>query len=300
MAVIIAYFGRIVKFCGIIGMVNDMKDFFLEYLDKIIAIAVIIVACIIVNVIIDKIIDRTIKRRKKKNVTTILVFIKGIKRVVISCLCVLICLFQFESISALSVTLLSGVGIGSIVLGLAAQESLKNFFGSFSLVLGSAYEVGDFIECIDKGVSGIVEDITMRHTVIKTINNRRVIIPNSEMNKYTIENFNYCDNENVKLVDFSISYESDADKAMDIIKKEMEKLYHPNPNGKNKSVEFPKVRMASWDDSGVTIRAWVWGSDNGNTFENTYKLYYEVKKKFEKNGIEIPYPHMVNFIKNMK
>ena len=58
--------------------------------------------------------------------------------------------------------------------------------------------------------------------------------------------------------------------------------------------------MASWDESGVTLRAWVWGSDNGNTFENTYKLFYEVKKQFEKNGIEIPYPHMVNFIKNVK
>ena len=130
--------------------------------------------------------------------------------------------------------------------------------------------------------------------------NKLEVLSNSEMNKYTIENFNYSDNENVRLVNFPIAYEADIDKAMDIIKKEMNKLYHPNPKGKNKDVEFPKVRLVSWDDSGVTIRAWVWGSDNGNTFENSFKLLYDVKKEFAKNNIEIPYPHMVNYIKNEK
>ena len=148
-------------------------------------------------------------------------FIKKVKKLIIYSLMVLMIMGQFEAFHKFSITLLSGLGIGSVVLGLAAQESLKNFFGSFALVIGDVFEVGDFIECVDRGVSGTVEDITMRHTVIRTINNRRVIIPNSQMNSYTIENFNYIDNENVKLVDFSISYESDVDKAMKIIKEKM-------------------------------------------------------------------------------
>lgn len=84
-------------------------------------------------------------------------------------------------------------------------------------------EVDDFIECTSLGVSGTVEDITMRHTIIRTINNRRIIIPNGQLNSYTIENFNYSDNENMKLVDFTVSYESDVDKAMNIIKEEMKR-----------------------------------------------------------------------------
>ena len=132
----------------------------------------------------------------------------------------------------------------------------------------------------------------MRHTIIRTINNRRVIIPNCEMNTYTIENFNYSENENVKLVDFSISYESDIDKAINIIKEEMEKMYHPNPKGRNKDVEFPKVRVSELGDSGVTLRAWVWGNNNNDVFENTYKLQYSLKKRFLEEGIEIPYPHI--------
>lgn len=270
-----------------------MKSFLDNYLDKIIAILLIIIAVWIINKVLDRIIDKAIKFRRKKNFTTLLMFIKKVKKLVLYALALLICLGQFDVFQSFTVTLLSGLGIGSVVLGLAAQESLKNFFGSFAIVVGNAYEVGDFIECVDKGVSGTVEDITMRHTVIRTINNRRVLIPNSEMNTYTIENFNYGENENVKLVDYQIAYEADVDKAMNIIKEEMSKLYKPNPNGRNKNQEFPKVRMYSWADSGIILRAWVWGKDNGDTFENMYTLNYNIKKRFEEEGIEIPYPHVV-------
>ena len=217
----------------------------MDILQKLIDIAIIIVVTVLIDKIIDIIIYKTIKIKNRKNITTMMVFFRRIKRIILYSIGLLVCLSTFEIFNTFSVTLLSGLGIGSVVLGLAAQESLKNFFGTISIVMGSPFEVGDFIECTDKGVSGTVEDITMRHTVIKTINNRRVLIPNGEMNYYTIENFNYKDNESVKLVDYEISYESDVDKAIKIIKKEMQKLYRPNPKGKNKNEEFPKVRLYS-------------------------------------------------------
>lgn len=264
----------------------------IEILQKIIDIAIIIIITILIDKIIDVIINKTIKIKNKKNVTTMMIFFRRIKRIVLYAIGMLVCLSTFEIFNTFSVTLLSGLGIGSVVLGLAAQESLKNFFGTISIVMGSPYEVGDFIVCTDKAVSGTVEDITMRHTVIKTINNKRVLIPNGEMNYYTIENFNYKDNESVELVDYEISYESDVDKAIKIIKKEMEKLYRPNPKGKNKNEEFPKVRLFSWESSGIKLRAWVWGKDSGDAYENVYKLNYNIKKSFEKGKIEIPYPHV--------
>lgn len=264
----------------------------MDILQKIIDIAIIIVVTVLIDKIIDIIIYKTIKIKNRKNITTMMVFFRRIKRIILYSIGLLACLSTFEIFNTFSVTLLSGLGIGSVVLGLAAQESLKNFFGTISIVMGSPFEVGDFIECTDKGVSGTVEDITMRHTVIKTINNRRVLIPNGEMNYYTIENFNYKDNESVKLVDYEISYESDVDKAIKIIKKEMQKLYCPNPKGKNKNEEFPKVRLYSWEDSGIKLRAWIWGKDLGDASENVYKLNYNIKKAFEKENIEIPYPHV--------
>lgn len=263
-----------------------------EVLNKVISIAIILLIVFIINYIIDTIIKKTIKVRNKKNVTTLLLFIKRIKRIVLYILGILICLSRFHMFNSFSVTLLSGLGVSSIILGLAAQESLKNFFGTIAIVIGSPFEVGDFIECVEKNVSGTVEDITMRHTVIRTINNRRIIIPNSEMNSFTIENFNYKDNETVKIVDYAISYEADVDKAINLMKEEMKKLYKPNENGRNKDVEFPKIRVGSWEDSGITLRAWIWGKDNADVFENVYILNYRIKKSFDKNNIEIPYPHM--------
>ena len=274
----------------------------IDILQKIIDIAIIIIITTLIDRIIDIIINKTIKIKNRKNVTTMMMFFRRIKRIILYTIGLLVCLSTFEIFSTFSVTLLSGLGIGSVVLGLAAQESLKNFFGTISIIMGSPFEVGDFIECTEKGVSGTVEDITMRHTVIKTVNNRRVLIPNVEMNYYTIENFNYKDNESVKLVDYEISYESDVDKAIKIIKKEMEKLYRPNPKGKNKNEEFPKVRLYSWESSGIKLRAWIWGKDLGDASENVYKLNYSIKKSFEKENIEIPYPHVeiVNKQKNKK
>lgn len=278
-------------------LVNRMKEFFDKYIDKFIAVVLVAVAIVLINNILDKLIDGTIRRKRKKNVTTLLIFIKRIKKLVLYSLMVLLALGQFDTFHKFSVTLLSGLGISSVVIGLAAQESLKDFFGSFALVIGDAFQVGDFIECPNQNVSGTVEDITMRHTIIKTINNRRVIIPNSQMNSFLIENFNYADNETMKLVDFTISYESDVDRAMDIVKEEMSKMYHPNPKGKNKDVEFPRVRVSSWNDSSISIRAWVWGKDNSQTFDNMYDLNYIVKKRFDEEGIEIPYPHIVTLKK---
>ena len=270
-----------------------MKEFLDKYLDKFISIVVIVAITVVVNRVLVELINRTIRRKRKKNVTTLLMFIKRIKKLILYSLMVLLCLEQFDAFHKFSITVLSGLGIGSVVLGLAAQESMKNFFGSLALVIGDAYEVGDFIECSMQGVSGTVEDITMRHTIIRTINNRRVIIPNCQMNSYIIENFNYKDNENVKLVDYSISYEADIDKAISIIKDEMKKLYRPSKKGINKDVEFPKVRVASWNDSSISLRAWVWGKDNNDVYDNMYKLNYVIKKRFDEENIEIPYPHVV-------
>ena len=276
-----------------------MENFVEKYLDKVIVVVIILLVAFILNKVFDGVISRTIRHKRKKNVTTLLMFVKRIKKFVIYALATLICLTQFDVFNSFSVTILSGLGIGSVVVGFAAQESLKNFFGSVAIVLGNPYEVGDFIECVDKAVSGTVEDITMRHTIIRTINNRRVIIPNCEMNTYTIENFNYSENENVKLVDYEISYESDVDKAIKILKEEMEKLYHPNPKGRNKDVEFPKVRVLELGDDGIKLRTWVWGDNNSDVFENMYQLNYAINKRFPKEGIEIPYPH-VEIVENKK
>ena len=69
-----------------------------------------------------------------------------------------------------------------------------------------------------------VEDITLRHTVIRTVDNKRVIIPNGRMDEITIENYNHTDNEVCRFVEYPIAYTADVDKAMNILKEEINKF----------------------------------------------------------------------------
>ena len=107
-----------------------MENFVEKYLDKVIAVVIILTVAFVLNKVIDGVVNRTIRHKRKKNITTLLLFVKRIKKIVIYAIAILTCLFEFDVFNSFSVTLLSGLGIGSVVVGFAAQESLKNFFGS--------------------------------------------------------------------------------------------------------------------------------------------------------------------------
>jgi small-conductance mechanosensitive channel len=105
------------------------------------------------------------------------------------------------------------------------------------------------------------------------------------MNTLAIQNYNRGDSQLCLFAEYPISYETDIDKAVDILKEEVGKLYKPN----KKDVEFPKIRVISWQNSSILLRAWVWGKDSGEAYENLYHLNYVIKKRFQEEKIEIPY-----------
>lgn len=257
-------------------------------IEKIISIIIILILAYILNLILEKLINKLIDKKNNKNLKTTLIFFKKIKTVIIFSLGVTLCLSKFEMFKSLSVTLLSAVGILTTILGLAAKESLGNLFGSISILFSHPFEVGDRVKIIEKDISGTVLEVSMRHTIILGYNNQRYIIPNSILNTLTIENNDYNESETCLFADYGISYESDIDKAIDIIKKELNKFEKPNI----KNIEYPKVRVYKWDSSSIILRAWVWGKDVFQSYDNLYKLNYNLKKEFDKNNIEIPYNHL--------
>ena len=256
-------------------------------LDKILELLIIFVVFIFINKIIDMVIDKFINKNKNKNLKTIMSFFKRLKKIVLYTICVIICLSKFSIFSTLSVTILSGIGIITTVVGLAAKDLLIDFFASLCIVFDGPYKIGDVIHLLDNDVTGTVEEITMRHTIIRTIYNKRVIIPNSSMNTKAIENLDKVDNEICVFGEYPISYEADVDKALKILSEETKKLYKPIID-----TEYPKVRVVSWDPSSITLRTWIWGADVANANENRFKLNYIIKKRFNEEGIEIPYEHV--------
>ncbi len=254
-------------------------------LEHIISIAIILLISYITNLLVDKFIKKVMAKKNNKNLKTVLIFFDRLKSVIIFGLGVTLCLSKFKMFKSLSVTLLSAVGILTTILGLAAQEALKNLFGSISLLFSHPIEVGDKVHIIEKDISGTVMEISMRHTIIKGYNNQSYIIPNSILNTLTIENYDYKDSKHCTFMEYGISYTSDLDKAIELAKSQLKKLYNDDKIEVN-------VKVIKWDTSAIIIRCYVWGKDYSESFENCCKLNENLKKAFDKNNIEIPYNYI--------
>jgi small conductance mechanosensitive channel len=201
----------------------------------------------------------------------------------------------FRSIPSLRTygnTLLASAGVLAAIVGFASQSAFSNIISGIFLVIFRPFSVGDRVQ-IGQLYTGDVEDITLRHTVIRNFENRLIVIPNSVINNETIIN-STLNNENVCVfVELTISFSSDTDKAMAIIQQEAEQ--HPqcmdNRTAEEKKNGEPKVtvRLINLTESGQQLRAYVWAKDPGSGFIVKTDLFKSIKKQFDVQGIEIPY-----------
>lgn len=203
----------------------------------------------------------------------------------------------------LAVSLLAGAGILAVIIGFASQAAFANIVSGIFIVIFKPFRVGDTIS-IGVDVIGKVEDVTLRHTVIRSFQNKRIIIPNSVISNETIENASFVEEKVCKFVEFGISYDSDITKAKRIMRIEAQK--HPlcldNRSDEEKAHKKPKVtvRVIGLGDSSVNLRAWVWAKNNADGFVAACDLYESIKLRFDKEGIEIPFPHRTVVMKGLK
>lgn len=191
----------------------------------------------------------------------------------------------------LSVAAMVGIEVTSFVavlaaagfaVGLALQGSLGNFAGGVLILLFKPYAVGDYIEA--QGHSGTVHEIQIFNTVLKTPDNKTVVIPNGPMSNGSVVNYS---TEPTRRVDFTfgISYEDDIDKARMIlerlVKAEKRRLKDPGH----------QILVGELADSSVNIivRLWTKTEDYWPVF---FDLTERTKKAFDKEGITIPYPQV--------
>jgi len=208
--------------------------------------------------------------------------------------------YTIPTLKELGITLLASAGLVAAVLGLAAQQAFANIISGIFIVIFKPFRVGDLIEIIDK--RGIVEDITLRHTVIKNIENKRLIIPNSVISSDTIINASISDPKICNLLELGISYDSDIKTAISIIQKEA--IQHPNSidnrTDEQKTNDEPIVivRILGYGESSINLRAYIWSIDSLNGFIMKSDLYESIKEEFDKHKIEIPFPYRTIVYKN--
>lgn len=199
------------------------------------------------------------------------------------------------SLGALAKSLLAGSGILAVVIGIAGQEAAGNLISGIMILIFKPFKIGDIIRYLDKDVSGVVEEITLRHTVIRTFENKRLIVPNGIINSQVVENANYGDEKICVYLDVGISYESDIGKAMAIVGQVIRKnpgfLDNRTPGEIEAGAPEVLVRVTSFADSSIQLRGFAWAASPSEAYRMKSDMLLAVKREFDAAGIEIPYPH---------
>lgn len=211
--------------------------------------------------------------------------------------------YSLPSLRTIANSLLAGAGILAVAVGFASQHALSNIISGVFIVIFKPFGVNDRLR-FQNGLQGVVEDITLRHVVIRDFENRRILIPNSVISEEIIINADFGDDSICKFLEIDISYDSDIDRARAIMQEEA--LRHPlKIDGRTPEQieagrpEIP-VRVIALGEYYVRMRAYVWARNNAEAFELGCDLLESIKKRFDREGIEIPFPYRTIVQKEVK
>jgi small conductance mechanosensitive channel len=172
------------------------------------------------------------------------------------------------------------LGAAGLAVGLALQGSLANFAAGVLMIIFKPFKVGDYIE--GAGTAGVVEEIQIFTTQLKTPDNKTIIIPNAKISSDNITNYSAKPIRRVDMV-FGIGYTDDIDKAKetiaDVLSKDDRILAEP----------ATQIAVSELADSSVNfvVRPWVNSDNHWPVFFDSHEA---IKKRFDEEGISIPFP----------
>lgn len=182
------------------------------------------------------------------------------------------------------------LGTAGVAVGLALQGSLSNFAGGVLILLLKPFKVGDYIVDNGSGKEGVVERIDLFYTVLITVDNKKITIPNGGLSNSAITNASAFD---TRRVDFAIgiSYGSD----IDLAKKTLEEIANANPCVLKDKEIFTFIQSLDASQITVGMRVWTKSSDYWTVY---FGINETIKKVFDEKGIEIPFNQLDVHVKN--
>lgn len=250
----------------------------------------------IVSMILRKLLDRFIQNiaPKLRLDPTKFKFMKNSTTFIVFSFAIIFIFYKIPFLHTVGTAMFAGAGVLAAIIGFASQKAFSNIVSGLFILSFKPFKVGDIIEAASNQ-RGVVEDITLRHTVIRNYENRRIIIPNSIISEESIINSSITDQRIRKHLQFGISYDSDINKAMAIIKDEASK--HPKildvrtAEEKAEGKELVNVVVIGLSDFKVDLKAFVWTGNNEDAFTLNCDLLKSIKERFDREGIEIPFPY---------
>lgn len=269
----------------------ELTDIQRYVLIGIIAFTLALILTIIVRRIIRYVIDKRWEEGKED--VTRLKFLRNSASAIFFALAIAFLFYEIPALSHVGTVIFAGAGVLAAIIGFASQKAFSNIVSGIFILLFRPFKVGDSVRVSDN--AGVIEDITLRHTVIRDYENRRIIIPNSVISDDTIVNSTISDETILQQIFFGVAYGADLDKAIRIIQDEA--MAHPNsfdgrsPEQKAEGAPMVVVRVMSWEDSSISLRAQVWAAGMDNAFVMKCDLLKSVKERFDEEGVEIPFPY---------
>lgn len=197
-------------------------------------------------------------------------------------------IYSVPSMRTIANSMLAGAGILAVAIGFASQQTLSNIISGIFIVIFKPFRVNDRLK-IRETLNGIVEDITLRHTVIRDFENRRIIVPNTLMGNEIIINSDLDDDRICNWLEIQLEHGTNIEHAKDLLEKAA--IAHPLSLDNRTPEEFDedsstvKVRIVQINPLGITIRAWIWTANSAKGFVLKCDLYEIIYKKFNEEGI---------------
>ena len=188
---------------------------------------------------------------------------------------------------------LKGSALIVAIMGFAGQTAIADIISGFLISVNRPFDIGDRI--IAEGLEpGIVEDITLRHTVLRIYDDFRIIVPNSELNSKTLINTSYKNEERRGIhMQFSVSYDTDVQKAMDVIRDCVaESPYTLSVVTNGITEDSGPVYFLKFADSALILETTIWINRNTSSYVAITDVNLRVNKAFKEFGIEIPYNYL--------
>ncbi|MBQ1633762.1 MAG: mechanosensitive ion channel [Bacteroidaceae bacterium] len=227
--------------------------------------------------LINKLIANMLERRRVE--PTIQSFLKSFTNILLTILLVI------TVISALGVNTTSFAALlasAGVAIGMALSGNLQNLAGGIILLLFKPYKIGDYIEA--QGVNGVVQEIQIFHTIILTVDNKQIYIPNGALSSGSITNYSA---KELRRVDWTVGVEYGTD--VEKVRAALMKLIDADNRILKDPAPFIALRELASSSVDFTVRGWVKGADYWGVFFDMNKQIYE---EFNRQGISFPFPQI--------
>ncbi|MCD6590957.1 MAG: mechanosensitive ion channel family protein [Candidatus Aenigmarchaeota archaeon] len=233
-------------------------------------------------------------KTKTKVDTTSLPLLKKIAGGIIYILALLII---FDKLGIEITPLIASLGIAGLAVALALQDTLANFFAGVYMGIERQIKIGDYVE-IGPDLKGYVDDISWRTTRIRTLGNNYVVIPNSKLAQSIFTNYSKPAQQMSVVIPVGVSYNSDLEK-VEKVTIEVAKKVMKETEGTVKDFE-PFIRFKEFGESSINFSVILRVEEYVNQYLLKHNFIKELHKRYRKEGIEIPFPQMDVWIKEMR